>query len=79
MSSQKMVRYTMELTVQDHMALKLMAVKKGISMRDMFLEGVGLKEKTMKDSKYTSEESFEAALKTIEKQYSEMAKRLAHR
>ena len=76
---QKMIRYTMELTVQDHMTLKLMALKKGISMRDVFLEAVGLKQQISSNNKYASEEDFEAALKSVEKEYTEMAKRLAQR
>lgn len=75
-----MVRLSLDIPSEQHMHLKMIATKKGISMREYILEALALKESSEeKEEIEIDNTTFRKALKRIRKERYQLAKNLSKR
>lgn len=75
-----MIRLSLDIPAEQHVHLKMMATKKGISMREYILEAIAFKEAAEENEDIQMDNaSFRRGLKRIRKERSERAKNLSKR
>jgi len=75
-----MIRLSLDIPVEQHMHLKMMATKKGISMREYILEALAFKEAAEEDEDVEIDStSFRTGLNRIRKERYQLAKNLSKR
>lgn len=77
-----MIRLSLDLPVEQHIHLKMLATKKGMSMREYILEALAFKEAKEEDEEEDVEmdnKTFRKGLKRIRKEHSQLAKNLSKR
>ena len=73
-----MIRLSLDIPTEQHMHLKMMATKKGISMREYILEALAFKEASEeKESIEMDNTSFRKGLERIRKERHQLAKNLS--
>lgn len=76
----EMIRLSLDMPVQQHIHLKMMATKKGISMREYILEALAFKEAAQEEEDIVMDNtSFRKGLKRIRKERNQLAKNLSKR
>lgn len=71
----KHTRFSLDLPIERHMAIKMRATMQGISMRDYILEALDLKEK--QEAVDMDEKTFKEGLDKLIKERSQLAKNLS--
>lgn len=74
-----MVRLSVDIPAEQHVHLKMMATKKGISMREYILEALAFKEAAEEEDIEIDNTSFREGLKRIRKERYQLAKNLSKR
>jgi BarA-like signal transduction histidine kinase len=75
-----MIRLSLDIPAEQHMHLKMMATKKGMSMREYILEALAFKEAAEEEEVIEIDNtSFRKGLKRIRKEHSQLAKNLSKR
>lgn len=75
-----MVRLSLDIPIQQHMHLKMMATRKGMSMREYILEALAFKEASEEEEAIEIDNaSFRKGLKRIRKERYQLAKNLSKR
>lgn len=78
--SHPMIRLSLDIPAELHLHLKLIATKKGISMREYILEALAFKEDTEeKEDIEMDNATFRKGLKKIRKERYQLAKNLSKR
>lgn len=74
------IRLSLDIPAKQHMHLKMMATKKGMSMREYILEALALKEAAEEEKDVEIDNAtFRKALKRIRKERYQLAKNLSKR
>ena len=74
------IRLSLDIPTEQHVHLKLIATKKGISMREYILEALAFKEAAEEEEDVEMDNtSFRKGLKRIRKERSQLAKNLSKR
>lgn len=74
------IRLSLDLPANQHVHLKMLATKKGISMREYILEALAFKEAAEEEEYIEMDtETFRKGLKRIRKEHSQLAKNLSKR
>ena len=74
------IRLSLDIPAEQHMHLKMLATKKGISMREYILEALAFKEAAEeKEDIEMDNTTFRKGLKRIRKEHSQLAKNLSKR
>lgn len=77
---QNMVRLSLDIPMEQHIHLKMLATKKGISMREYILESLAAREELEQEQDMELDtESFRKGLKKIRKERYQLAKNLSKR
>jgi hypothetical protein len=80
MTNTQMARLSLDIPLDWHMHLKMLAAKKGISMREYILEALALKEASEeKEIVEMDDKTFRKGLARIKKAHSQLAKNLSQR
>jgi hypothetical protein len=80
MEHARTARLSLDIPLDWHMHLKMLAARKGISMREYILEALAFKEASEeKDSVELDDKTFRKGLARVKKEHSELAKNLAQR
>ncbi|MFV0340596.1 MAG: hypothetical protein ACK5MA_08250 [Parachlamydiaceae bacterium] len=75
-----MIRLSLDIPVEQHIHLKMIATKKGISMREYILEALAFKEAAEEEEDIELDNtSFRRGLKRIRKERYQLAKNLSKR
>jgi len=75
-----MIRLSLDISAEQHVHLKLMATRKGMSMREYILEALAFKEAAEEEEDITMDNAtFRKGLKRIRKERSQLAKNLSKR
>ena len=75
-----MIRLSLDIPAEQHIHLKMMATKKGISMREYVLEALAFKEAAEEEEDIEIDNtSFRKGLKRIRKERHQLAKNLSKR
>ncbi len=75
-----MVRLSLDISAEQHMHLKMIATKKGMSMREYILEALAFKEAAEEEEDIEMDNaSFRKGLKRIRKERHQLAKNLSKR
>ncbi len=75
-----MIRLSLDIPAEQHVHLKMMATKKGMSMREYILEALAFKEAAEEEGDIEMDNaSFRKGLKRIRKERSQLAKNLSKR
>lgn len=74
-----MIRLSLDIPTAQHMHLKMMAAKKGISMREYILEALAFKEAADEEDIEMDNKTFRKGLNRIRKERSQLAKNLSKR
>lgn len=75
-----LVRFSLDIPSQQHMHLKMLATKKGMSMRDYVLEALAYRESFEgKENLEIDNESFQKALKSACKKHFKLGQNLSKR
>ena len=75
-----MVRLSLDIPMEQHIHLKMLATKKGISMREYILESLAAREELEQEQDMELDtESFRKGLKKIRKERYQLAKNLSKR
>lgn len=74
-----MVRLSLDIPPEQHMHLKILATKKGISMREYILEALAFKEAAEEETIEMDNTTFRKGLKRIRKERHQLAKNLSKR
>ncbi len=78
--AQHMIRLSLDIPPAQHVHLKMLATKKGISMREYILEALAFKEAAEEDGDIELDNtSFRKGLKRIRKERYQLAKNLSKR
>jgi len=76
----RMIRLSLDISVDQHMRLKILATKKGMSMRTYILEALAFKEAAEEEENIKMDKTtFRKGLKRIRKERSQLAKDLSKR
>ena len=78
-SAHERVRLSLDIPVEQHMHLKMMAAKKGMSMREYILDALVYKEAAEEENVEIDNTTFRKGLKRIRKERSQLAKNLSKR
>lgn len=77
---QDMVRLSLDIPAQQHIHLKMIATKKGISMREYILEALAFKEAAEEEENIEMDNAtFRKGLKRLRKERYQLAKNLSKR
>jgi hypothetical protein len=80
MEHARTARLSLDIPLDWHMHLKMLAARKGISMREYILEALAFKEASEeKESVELDDETFRKGLARVKKEHSQLAKNLAQR
>ena len=80
MEHARTARLSLDIPLDRHMHLKMLAARKGISMQEYILEALALKEASEeKESVELDEKTFRKGLVRIKKEHSQLARNLAQR
>lgn len=79
MAQPDMVRLSLDVPSNLHIHLKMLATKKGMSMREYILEALAYKEATEEEDMDMDNETFQKGLKRIRKERYQLAKNLSER
>jgi hypothetical protein len=80
MTNTQMARLSLDIPIEWHMHLKMLAAKKGISMREYILDALALKEASEeKAAVEMDDKTFRKGLARVRKAHSQLAKNLAQR
>lgn len=75
-----MIRLSLDIPAEQHVHLKMMATKKGVSMREYILEALAFKETAEEEEDIEMDNtSFRKGLKRIRKKRYQLAKNLSKR
>jgi hypothetical protein len=75
-----MIRLSLDVPAEQHVHLKMMATKKGMSMREYILEALAFKEAAQEEEDIEMDNaSFRKGLKRIRKERFQLAKNLSKR
>ena len=75
-----LARLSLDIPLEWHTHLKMLAAKKGISMREYILEAIAFKEACEdKESVEMDDKTFRRGLSRIKKKYSQLARNLSRR
>lgn len=75
-----MIRLSLDIPTEQHMHLKMIATKKGISMREYILEALAFKEAAEEEESIEMDNaSFREGVKRIRKERHQLAKNLSKR
>lgn len=75
-----MIRLSLDIPAEQHVHLKMIATKKGMSMREYILEALAFKEASEEEEDIEMDNtSFRKGLKRIRKERSQLAKNLSKR
>ena len=75
-----MVRLSLDIPAEQHVHLKMLATKKGMSMREYILEALAFKEATEEEENIEMDNTtFRKGLKRIRKERFQLAKNLSKR
>lgn len=75
-----MIRLSLDIPADQHVHLKMMATKKGISMREYILEALAFKEAAEEEGDIEMDNtSFRKGLKRLRKERAQLAKNLSKR
>lgn len=75
-----MIRLSLDIPAEQHVHLKMMATKKGISMREYILDALAFKEASEEEEDIEMDKtSFRKGLKKIRKERHQLAKNLSKR
>ena len=72
-----MIRLSLDIPAEQHVHLKMMATKKGMSMREYILEALAFKEAAEEEDIEMDNTSFRKGLKRIRKERYQLAKNLS--
>lgn len=76
----QMIRLSLDIPAEQHIHLKMLATKKGISMREYILEALAFKEAAEEEKDIEMDRmTFRKGLKRIRKERSQLAKNLSKR
>jgi len=76
----RMVRLSLDIPADQHIHLKMLATKKGVSMREYILEALAFKEAAEENHDIEMDNTiFRKALKRIQKERYQLAKNLSKR
>ena len=76
----QMIRLSLDISAEQHLHLKMLATKKGISMREYILEALAFKEAAEEEEDIEMDNTtFRKGLKRIRKERSQLAKNLSKR
>lgn len=79
-SHHDMIRLSLDIPTEQHVHLKMMATKKGMSMREYILEALAFKEAAEEEEDIEMDNtSFRKGLKRIRKERYQLAKNLSKR
>ena len=78
-ASPERVRLSLDIPVEQHMHLKMMAAKKGVSMREYVLDALVCKEAVEEEDIEMDNSIFKEALKRVRKERYQLAKNLSKR
>lgn len=73
------VRLSLDIPVEQHVHLKMMATKNGVTMREYILESLALREAAEEENIEMDTASFRKGLKRIRKERHQLAKNLSKR
>lgn len=74
------IRLSLDIPAEQHMHLKMLATKKGISMREYILEALAFKEAAEEEEDIEMDNtSFRKGLKRVRKEHYQLAKNLSKR
>ena len=80
MEHARTARLSLDIPLDWHMHLKMLAARKGISMREYILEALAFKEASEeKESVELDDKTFRKGLARVKKEHSQLAKNLAQR
>lgn len=80
MEQARHVRLSLDISAQQHMHLKMLATKKGVSMREYILEALAFKEAAEEEQDMEMDNAtFRKGLKRIRKERYQLAKDLSKR
>ena len=80
MEHARTARLSLDIPLDWHMHLKMLAARKGISMREYILEALAFKEASEeKESVELDDKTFRKGLAMVKKEHSQLAKNLAQR
>jgi hypothetical protein len=80
MEHARTARLSLDIPLDWHMHLKMLAARKGISMREYILEALAFKEASEeKESVELDDKTFRKGLSRVKKEHSQLAKNLAQR
>lgn len=75
-----MIRFSLDIPAEQHVHLKMMATRKGISMREYIMEALAFKEISEEEKDVEMDNtSFRKGLKRIRKERHQLAKNLSKR
>lgn len=79
-ANHQMIRLSLDIPIELHIHLKMIATKKGISMREYILEALAFKEEAEEDKDIEMDNAtFRKGLKRIRKERYQLAKNLSKR
>ena len=80
MEHARTARLSLDIPLDWHMHLKMLAARKGISMREYILEALAFKEASEeKESVELDDKTFRKGLSRVKKEHAQLAKNLAKR
>jgi hypothetical protein len=74
-----MIRLSLDIPTEQHLHLKMLATKKGMSMREYILEALAFKEAAEEEDIEMDNTTFRKGLKRIRKERYQLAKNLSKR